>query len=102
MGPPSAGGGETAADEPAAEAEPVAAKAETDAAIKLPPGFRPRKRGPFTLYCRKESRVGTRFAVETCYDGRGIREYWQAQRENREKLDQMRRICGSMDACGAG
>jgi hypothetical protein len=53
------------------------------------------------VYCRKETVMGTRFPVETCYHEKGIREYLAAQCENQEKVDQMRRICGSQAACGA-
>ena len=68
---------------------------------RLPLGFKPRQRGKFTVYCRKETVMGTRFPVETCYHEKGIREYLAAQCENQEKVDQMRRICGSQAACGA-
>jgi len=98
-------------DPPPAEpdAEVVASdteKAETEKAdvedeLRLPLGFKPKQRGKFTVYCRKETVMGTRFPVETCYDEKSIREYLAAQRENQEKVDQMRRICGSQAACGA-
>jgi hypothetical protein len=84
---------EKAADAPAA-AEP--------GKIDLPAGFKPKKRGKYTVYCRKEEAMGTRFPVEKCYDEQGIREYVLDQRENQKQVDQMRRICGSMEACGGG
>ena len=68
----------------------------------LPPGFKPMKRGKYTLYCRKETVMGTRLPAQKCYDEDGIRQLVQSLREEREKIDQMRRICGSMDACGGG
>jgi hypothetical protein len=66
-----------------------------------PDGWREKKRGKYTVYCRKESEVGTRFQKETCYDQEGIRAMLAAQQDDREKVDQMRRICGSQDACGS-
>ena len=60
------------------------------------------KRGKYILYCRKESVMGTRLPTQKCYDEDGIRQLVQSLREEREKIDQMRRICGSMDACGGG
>lgn len=78
---------------------PKAAEADK---IYLPPGFKVKKRGKFTLYCRKEDVMGTRFPVEKCYDEKGIRDYVLDQRENQKQVDQMRRICGSMEACGGG
>lgn len=95
---------EKAADAPAAATVAAAdvPKAAEPEEIYLPPGFKPKKRGKFTVYCRKEQAMGTRFPVEKCYDERGIREYILDQRENQKQVDQMRRICGSMEACGGG
>jgi hypothetical protein len=76
--------------------------ADTAEKITLPPGFKPMKRGKFTLYCRKETVMGTRFPTQKCYDEDGIRQLVLSLREEREKIDQMRRICGSSDACGGG
>ena len=102
---------QAAAEPPAAAADPAppavlaaadAPKAAEPEKIHLPPGFKPKKRGKFTVYCRKEEAMGTRFPVEKCYDEQGIREYVLDQRENQKQVDQMRRICGSMEACGGG
>jgi hypothetical protein len=89
---------------PADKAEPAAADASAAAMdeITLPPGFKKKKRGKFVVYCRKETAMGTRFPVEKCYDEQGIRDYLADQRENQKQVDQMRRICGSMEACGGG
>jgi hypothetical protein len=81
-----------------AAAEPVE---EEEMAFVIPDGFRAKKRGEFTLYCRKESVLGTRLPAEKCYDEDGIRALAQELRENREKLDQLRRVCSSQAACGA-
>ena len=88
-----------AADEPVAEK--AAAVAETKE-FTPPDGWRPKKRGQFTVYCRKDYNVkGTRFPAETCYDEAGIRAMLEAQREDQAMVDQMRRICGSDASCGA-
>ena len=81
--------------------QPLQAAAEEDGEIKIPPGFRVKKRGELTLYCRKEDVMGTRFPVEKCYDETGIREYLRAQRDDQQKVDQMRRICSSGGSCGS-
>jgi hypothetical protein len=87
----------------AAVADPAAtvAKADADDTFHLPPGFKPKKRGKYMLYCRKEAVMGTRFPVERCYDEAGIREFIRAQIENQEQIDQMRRICSTPGACGS-
>ena len=66
-----------------------------------PDGWREKKRGKYTVYCRKDTQMGTRFQKETCYDEEGIRAMLAAQQDDREKVDQMRRICGSQAACGS-
>lgn len=94
---------ENAAPAEAASADTAAsavAKADEDDFV-LPPGFKPMKRGKFILYCRKETVMGTRFPAQKCYDENGIRQMAQSLREEREKIDQMRRICGQQAACGA-
>ena len=89
---------ETPAD---ADKIPLEAAAEEDEEFKIPPGFHVKKRGEFTLYCRKQTVMGTRFPVEKCYDETGIREFLRAQREDQQKVDQMRRICSSVGSCGS-
>jgi hypothetical protein len=69
--------------------------------IKLPTGFRPKKRGKFVVYCRKVTVLGSRFPAETCYDEAGIRAYLQEQEENAAKVDQYRRVCAIQGACGS-
>jgi len=100
-------GSEEPAAENAAPAESAAADAAAvatadDDGFVLPPGFKPMKRGKYILYCRKETVMGTRLPAQKCYDENGIRQIAQSLREEREKIDQMRRICGSLNACGGG
>ena len=85
---------------PAAEPEKTAT-ASKDEPFVPPDGWREKKRGKYTVYCRKDSEAGTRFQKETCYDEAGIRAMLAAQQDDREKVDQMRRICGSQAACGS-
>jgi len=75
------------------------AKAD-DEPFTPPPGWREKKRGQYTVYCRKQSVQGTRLPKEVCYDQEGIRAMLAAEREDREKVDQLRRVCGSQAACG--
>lgn len=86
----------------AAAADEIAkAPAAEEKPFVPPDGWREKKRGKYTVYCRKETVIGTRFQKETCYDQEGIRAMLAAQQDDREKVDQMRRICGSQDACGS-
>ena len=98
------GGAAAVADEPekapASEPEKTATAAEAEPFVP-PDGWREKKRGKYTVYCRKDTEMGTRFQKETCYDEEGIRVMLAAQQDDREKVDQMRRICGSQAACGS-
>ena len=89
--------------EPEAVTEPVPVEAKVAEKEFVPPdGWRPKKRGKFTVYCRKEYNAkGTRFPMETCYDEAGIRAMLAAQLEDREKIDQLRRICSGDASCGS-
>jgi len=84
------------------ETVPVEAAKVAEKEFVPPDGWRPKKRGKFTVYCRKEYNAkGTRFPTETCYDEAGIRAMLAAQLEDREKVDQMRRICAGDASCGS-
>ncbi|HET8692138.1 MAG TPA: hypothetical protein VFM30_08405 [Steroidobacteraceae bacterium] len=86
------------ADEPAAPQEkPKVAEEE----FKPPPGFVTKKRGKLTLYCVKDSTVGTRFKTERCYDKTQVREYLAAQEENKRNVDRIRNTCGGGTACAS-
>lgn len=69
--------------------------------LSVPPGFRKKQRGKHVVYCRKETAMGTRMEREKCYDEEGLREMEMALREEREKIDQMRRVCSTMQYCGS-
>jgi hypothetical protein len=86
----------------ATDAAAPAPKAKADdEPFTPPPGWRARQRGKFTIYCRKQSEQGTRLPREVCYDEEGIRAMLLAQREDQERVDQMRRVCSSQAACGS-
>ena|SRR5688572_1875609 len=97
---PAAGEDEAPAAKAPAE-QTAAAEPEPGKEFTPPDGWRPKKRGQFTVYCRKDFNMkGTRFPAETCYDEAGIRAMLEAERESQTMVDQMRRICGSDAACG--
>ena len=96
------------ADEtPAADAAKQPDATETTAETKdlafesrLPPGFKVKKRGKFTLYCKSDTPLGTRFKAETCYDENQMRAYMLALQENKSDVDRIRNICSNPCACG--
>ena len=85
------------------EASSASAEAKPDAAatpaFKPPPGFRPKKHGDVTLYCRREAVLGSRFPAEKCYDEAGLHAIKLAELEQKEALERMRACSGS--ACSA-
>ena len=83
-----------------AEAEVVADKDEIPLEERLPPGFKVKKRGKFTLYCKSDTPLGTRFKSETCYDEPNMRAYMLALQENKVDIDRIRNICSNPCACG--
>lgn len=87
------------AKQPAAT-ETVADKKEIPFEERLPPGFKVKKRGKFTLYCKRETPLGTRFKSETCYDEANMRAYMLALEENKSDVDRIRNICSNPCACG--
>jgi hypothetical protein len=78
------------ASKASAEAKPVA---EESAEFEVPPGFRTKKRGDMTLYCRREDVLGSRFKAEKCYDEAGVRELERKRREGEEMMDKIKN-CG--------
>jgi hypothetical protein len=101
--PAPAPGDETAPGGPAAKpaiATSTAAYSEESGELKLPPGFKPRKRGKYILYCRTDTPLGTRFKSETCFDADQIRDYIIALQENKSNVDRIRATCSNVCACG--
>ena len=84
-------------EEPKAESTEIAATAEDveDKPFTPPPGFRERKRGEVTVYCRREEPNGTRFRKEVCYDEAQLRQMVNNTREDQISIDQTRRIMGT-------
>ena len=67
---------------------------------RLPPGFKVKKRGKFTLFCKTDTQLGTRFKSETCYDEPNMRAYILALQENKVDVDRIRNICSNPCVCG--
>ncbi len=85
------------AKKPRSTTTAAAAKEEE---FKPPLGFQTKKRGELTLYCKKETTVGTRFKTEKCYSEDQVRDYIITQQENKTAMDRIRSTCGSgSEAC---
>src|SRR5512134_2241375 len=85
-----------AAQEPPTESKAPQKDAETEPAAEAvvefqpPPGFRVKKHGDATLYCRRETVLGSRFKAEKCYDQAGVEEIMRAEHESKGLVDKIR------------
>jgi hypothetical protein len=98
---PLASGDETpTADAPrtSAPASALASAKAEDEEFKPPVGFAAKKHGALTLYCKRDTIIGTRFKTEKCYSEAQMRDYVIAQQENKRDIDRVRNTCSS----GAG
>lgn len=64
-----------------------------------PPGFKTKKQGNMTLYCKKDATVGTRFKTEKCYSEDQVREYLLALEIQKRDIDRIRSTCATGAVC---
>ena len=87
-----------AASEKSETAEPKQAEPGTKA-FTPPPGFKTKKQGALTLYCKKDSTVGTRFKTERCYNEEQMKDYLLALEEQKRDIDRIRSVCSNAAVC---
>ena len=88
---------------PASTASPAKAEATavSDGEFQPPAGYKTKKRGNTTVYCRTDTPIGTRFGSEYCYT-RSDLERMEASRVNtKQEIDKARRTCTG-GGCGGG
>lgn len=90
-----------AEDTPVAEAVPKPVVAETTGKkeFKPPNGFQTKTRSGETLYCKKDSAIGTRFSTEKCYNEAQLREHMEILEHEMRNLEQMRTYCSDPSRC---
>lgn len=87
--------------QPASAATPVAlADAKTEK-FKVPSGYRPREKEGATVYCKKETILGSRFPKEFCFSAAQLKELEAISAEQRRQL-QKGAICGTAAGACAG
>ena len=97
------------ADETSPAADAANAKADDAEAAKSadtgtesfvpPPGFKTKKQGNMTLYCKKDTTVGTRFKTEKCYNEEQVRDYLLALEVQKRDIDRIRSTCANAAVC---
>lgn len=105
-----------AADPPTdAAAEPVAESASTigeeatrlaeqhaaeEAEFKTPAGYKKKKKGDQTMYCRSQTPIGTRFPTEYCYTQAQLERVLKSKQGMQDDVAMRQRMCTTGSACG--
>jgi len=79
-----------------AEAQASAALAEPEeaaATFKPPAGYSTKKKGDKTLYCRKETPIGTRFANEYCFTQEQLVRIAKSSQSMRDDVGRRQKAC---------
>jgi hypothetical protein len=76
-------------------------EAEPEEPFKVPAGYQPKKRGKKMVYCKKAMESGTRFSQEKCYSEDQLRALEAEREQEQVTLDQNRKVCGTVESCGA-
>ena len=95
----------TPAAAPAVAAQPAGTPAATAAEaheFKPPPGYKTKKRGDETVYCRSRAVLGTRLKSEECHTQGELDAVDKAMRASQEDIQQRGRMCGTGTMCTGG
>jgi hypothetical protein len=76
-------------------------EAEPEEPFKVPAGYQPKKRGKKMVYCKNAMESGTRFSQEKCYSEDQLRALEAEREQEQVTLDQNRKVCGTVESCGA-
>ena len=76
-------------------------EAKPEEPFKVPAGYQPKKRGKKMVYCKKAMESGTRFSQEKCYSEDQLRALEAEREQEQVTLDQNRKVCGTVESCGA-
>lgn len=79
--------------------EAAATGDKKDSNFTPPVGFVTKKRGPLTLYCKKDRETGSRFTTERCYDEAQMREYMLTLEQQKRDIDRIRSTCATAAVC---
>ena len=93
----------TSSTTPSANATPPAAAVpQATPAFRVPPGWRVKNlRGEEPRYCRKDVRLGSRFAKEECLTRDQLELQLKVDSENAARVSQGARLCASAPGCGS-
>ena len=66
-----------------------------------PPGWKTRHRGDKTIYCRKDTEIGSRFPVEKCFTKEQLEIELERIEMMKEEFERHRRVCSDATLCGS-
>lgn len=76
-----------------ASASADAAAAAAKAGFRAPAGYKRKQQGETTVYCKRETRVGTRFPTEYCFTEEQLRRIENSAASMRNDFSRQQRTC---------
>jgi invasion protein IalB len=81
----------------AEEAQAVIAEEQE---FRTPSGYKKKKRGDTTVYCRYETPIGTRFPTEYCFTRNQLERVEKSKQGMQDDVAMRQRMCTTQKACG--
>jgi invasion protein IalB len=81
----------------AQEAQAVIAEEQE---FRTPSGYKKKKRGDTTVYCRYETPIGTRFPTEYCFTRAQLERVEKSKQGMQDDVAMRQRMCTTQSACG--
>jgi hypothetical protein len=80
--------------------QPAQSAGDEQTVFKPPPGYRLRKQGATTVYCKKETILGSRFPEEFCFTEEQLKDVVRRGEEQGRDAAKHARVCSSAGNCG--
>jgi hypothetical protein len=68
--------------------------------FRTPSGYKKKKRGDTTMYCRYETPIGTRFPTEYCFTRSQLERIQKSKQGMQDDVAMRQRMCTTQSACG--
>jgi hypothetical protein len=73
--------------------------AAEEAEFRTPAGYKKKKKGDKTMYCRSQTPTGTRFPTEYCYTQAQLERVLKSKQGIQDDVAMRQRICTTNSAC---
>lgn len=74
--------------------------AAEEAEFRTPAGYKKKKKGDKTMYCRSQTPTGTRFPTEYCYTQAQLERVLKSKQGMQDDVAMRQRMCTTGSACG--